>query len=294
MQRLVQWLVARPQNAVLALAATLLLPLMQLFSGVILVVLVLRHGTRVAATEAIVAAGLLAVVGLIAGTAVSEVVAAALTIWLPVLLLSVLIQATRSLTLTMQVSVIVAVLIVSGFHIIVGDPLEFWRVVLNTMVEIWTEMGLQEQANILMSEQASVAAQMTMLVVFSTWSLYSAMFLIGYMLYTQIPGVTVDFGRFRNLNFGRVIASAMALVSMLALATNAIWLQNIGFLLLAVFWLQGLAVVHWLHAEGHVPAFGLIAVYALMPILHVMLLMVLAVLGYSDAWFRLRRRKIAK
>jgi hypothetical protein len=217
-----------------------------------------------------------------------------LTTWLPVLLLAVLIQATRSLTLTMQVSVIVAVLIVGGFHIVVSDPLEFWQVMLTMMAEISREMGLQEQASILMSEQASVAGQMTMLVVFSTWSLFSIIFLFGYTLYTQIPGVTADFGRFRNLNFGRVIALAMALVSMLSLAINAIWLQNIGFLLFAIFWLQGLAVIHWWYAEGRVPAFGLIAVYALMPILHVMLLMALAVLGYSDAWFGYRRAKIAK
>ena len=294
MQRFVEWLVARPQNAVLALAATLLLPLLQLLSGVIFVVLVLRQGVRVAATEAIVAGGLLSLVALIVGASVPEVAATILTTWLPVLLLALLIQATRSLTLTMQVSVIVAVLIVGGFHIVVSDPLEFWQVMLTMMAEISREMGLQEQASILMSEQASVAGQMTMLVVFSTWSLFSIIFLFGYTLYTQIPGVTADFGRFRNLNFGRVIALAMALVSMSSLAINAIWLQNIGFLLFAIFWLQGLAVIHWWHAEGRVPAFGLIAVYALMPILHVMLLMALAVLGYSDAWFGYRRAKIAR
>jgi hypothetical protein len=294
MQRMVEWLVARPQNAVLALAATLLLPLLQLLSGVILVVLVLRQGVRVAVTEAIVAGGLLVLVALVVGASVPEVVAAMLTTWLPVLLLSVLILTTRSLTLTMQVSVIVAVLIVAVFHVAVSDPLEFWQVMLTMMADVSRDMGLQEQANILMSEQASVAGQMTMLVVFSTWSLYSVIFLFGYMLYGQKPGEAADFGRFRNLNFGRVIALAMALASMLAWATNVLWLQNIGFLLLAVFWLQGLAVIHWWYAEGRVPAFGLIAVYALMPILHVMLLMALAVLGYSDAWFRYRRVRIAK
>ena len=294
MQRMVEWLVARPQNAVLALAATLLLPLLQLLSGVILVVLVLRQGVRVAVTEAIVAGGLLVLVALVVGASVPEVVAAMLTTWLPVLLLSVLILTTRSLTLTMQVSVIVAVLIVAVFHVAVSDPLEFWQVMLTMMADVSRDMGLQEQANILMSEQASVAGQMTMLVVFSTWSLYSVIFLFGYMLYAQKPGEAADYGRFRNLNFGRVIALAMALASMLAWATNVLWLQNIGFLLLAVFWLQGLAVIHWWYAEGRVPAFGLIAVYALLPILHVMLLMALAVLGYSDAWFRYRRVRIAK
>jgi hypothetical protein len=290
-QRMVAWLVARPQNAVLALAGTLLLPLLQLLSGVILVVLVLKQGTRVATIEAVVAGGLLSVMALVVQASVPEVVVAVLTTWVPMLLLASLLKVTRSLTLTMQVFVIVAVMIVIGFHVVVSDPLAFWQQTLTTMAEVSRGMGLQQQADILMSEQASVAGQMTMLVVFSTWSLYAVIFLLGYLLFTQSPGEVKSFGQFRNLNFGRVIAITMASVSMLALATDAIGLQNIAFLLFAVFWLQGLAVVHWLHAKGHVPAFGVIAVYAMMPILHVMLLMALAVLGYTDAWFRYRRAK---
>lgn len=291
MQRMLEWLVARPHNAVLALAATLLLPLLQLLSGVILVALVLRQGARTAVVEAIVAGGLLSIVSLVVNAPVAEVIAAVLTIWLPMLLLAVLMQTTRSLTMTMQVSVIVAVLIVIGFHVVVSDPLEFWRTVLAAMAQLWTELGMPEQAEILMSEQASLAGQMTMLVVFSTWSLYAMVFLFGYMLYAQSSGEIRLFGRFRDLNFGRVIAVAMALVSVLALATGVLSIQNVAFLLFAIFWLQGLAVVHWLHAEGYVPVFGLIAVYALMPILHVMLLMALAVVGYTDVWFRYRRAK---
>ena len=52
MQALATWLVARPQNAVLGLAATLLLPAPQLTSGVILVLLLLAQGTRLALIEA--------------------------------------------------------------------------------------------------------------------------------------------------------------------------------------------------------------------------------------------------
>jgi hypothetical protein len=289
MQPMVAWLVARPQNAVLALAATLLLPLLQILSGVIMVLLVLRQGARVAATEALIAGGLLAVIALVVGASMQDVVAAMLTTWLPALLLAALMKASRSLTLTLQVSVIVAVLIVVVFHVAVADPLAFWQAMLTAMAEISKEMGLQEQAHFLMSEQALVAGQMTMMVVFSTWTLYSVVLLLGYYLYKGSPGESGDFGQFRNLSFGRVIALLMALVSMLAVATNAVWLQNVAFLLFAIFWLQGLAVVHWLHANGHMPLFGVIAVYVLMPILHVMLVMALAVLGYTDAWFRYRR-----
>ena len=44
------------------------------------------------------------------------------------------------------------------------------------------------------------------------------------------------------------------------------------------FWLQGLAILHWLYAAGHLPAQGsrIIAVYVLMPFLSVILVMSLA------------------
>ena len=57
-----------------------------------------------------------------------------------------------------------------------------------------------------------------------------------------------------------------------------------------VFWLQGLAIVHWMHAEGLLPLAAVVAVYILLPLLQVLLITVLAVLGFTDAWFGYRRR----
>ena len=59
MQPLVAWLVARPQNAVMVLAATLLLPVLQIFSGIFMVILVLKQGVRPA-----IFSGAMAAVGL--------------------------------------------------------------------------------------------------------------------------------------------------------------------------------------------------------------------------------------
>ena len=55
MQSVAAWLVARPQNAILALASTLLLPLLQIFGGAIMVLLVLRQGVRLAVIEGAIA-----------------------------------------------------------------------------------------------------------------------------------------------------------------------------------------------------------------------------------------------
>jgi hypothetical protein len=292
MQAVAAWLVARPLNAVLALAATISLPYLSFLSGVVLVLLVLHKGPKAAFLDAVIAGGLLAVVGLVAQGSLVTVLSGAVVMWLPAMLLAVILIATRSLTLTLQVSVIMAILLMVGFFLVVDDLVGFWRSILVAIVEVWRELGLTEQADLLDGQLDAVAEQMTTIAVLTSWTVHSVICVIGYLLYRSLPGETDDFGRFRDLNLGRVIAITMALASVAAVLSDAIWLQNIAFVMFFVFWLQGLAIVHWLYGEGHLPVFGVIAVYVLMPFLNVILLMGLAVVGYVDTWFRLRRPRI--
>jgi len=281
MQGIAAWLVARPQNAVLALAGTLLLPAPQLTSGVILVLLVLAQGMRLAAIEAgVAAAGLLAMSLLFGVSATSLLVLMAAT-WLPLAMLAGLLLKTRSLTLMLQVSVIAAIGGVLAFYVVVADPAAFWEPYLAMMAEVFAQNNLQLNTALLSAEV------MTVSVVLSMWMLYVVGLLLGYALYRRLPAETADLGRFQDLNFGRVLASAMAVVVVIAFIAG---LQNTAYVLFVVFWLQGLAIVHWLHGTGRLPLAALIAVYALLPFLQVLLMMALAVLGYVDAWFGFRRR----
>ena len=290
MQALAAWLVARPQNAVIALAATLLLPLLQMVSGVIMVLLVLKQGARIAVSEAAVAGVILALVALVTGSPLNQILMAAMSTWLPAIMLGLVLQATRSLTLTLQVSVLVAALAVVGFHIVIDDMVAHWKPVMTVVLEWARANNLQEWARIMESDPAMTANRLTMAIVLLSWMLYSVYLVFGYWLYKLIPGESGDYGRFSDLNYGRVIALTMALLSLLAFVTGAAWLQSVAFVLFAVFWLQGLAVVHWLHSVGNLPLLVVIMTYVLLPFLHVFLIMALAVLGYTDAWFTFRRR----
>ena len=78
--------------------------------------------------------------------------------------------------------------------------------------------------------------------------------------------------------------------SVVALLIGAAWLQNIAFVMFAIFWLQGLAIVHWMHGKEILPGFAVAMVYVLMLPLSAVVVVGLAVLGYIDAWFDLRRR----
>lgn len=262
----------------------MLLPAPQLTSGVIMVLLVLAQGARLAVMEALMAAAVLLTVSLLFGVSIGSISALMTGTWVPVLLLAALLRGSRSLTLTLQVSVIVAVLGMLGFYVVVADPVAFWQPYVEQMRELARSNNLQLNIELFSAEVMTISA------VLAFWMLYIIGLLLGYALYGRLPGETALFGRFRDLNFGRVIAFTLALASVLAFLVDASWIQNVAFVLFVMFWVQGLAIVHWLHGEGILPLAALIAVYALLPFLQVLLMTVLAVFGYVDAWFGFRRR----
>ena len=293
MQPIAAWLISRPQNAILGLAATyvLFLPLAGIFSGAVMVLLVLHHGVRRAMMYALLAAAVLALMALLSGGSAPQMAFAALMSWLPAYVLAALLGKWRSLTLTLQVSVIAASVGLLGFYAVLGDPSVFWSSWLaDEAAMLFREMGLHEQAAALVENQAAIAQQMTVLFVFTIWSLYAFGLLLGYALYSASLEQKSDFGRFCDLNFGRVLALIMAVASVAAVLSGAVWLRNFAFLVFVVFWIQGLAILHWLHAERRFPAVLLVVVYALIPLLSALPVLSFAVVGYTDAWFGYRTR----
>jgi hypothetical protein len=234
--------------------------------------------------EASIAASVLLTVSLLFGVSIASIATLMAGTWVPVFLLALLLLNSRSLTLTMQVSVIITALALVGFYVVVVDPVAFWQPYITTMAEIVKQNNLQLNTELLSAEVMTVSA------VLAFWVLYSVGLLLGYALYKGLPQETANFGRFRDLSFGRVIAFTMASTSLLAFVVDAAWLQNLAFVLFVVFWMQGLAIVHWLHGQGQLPLAAVIAVYALLPFLQVLLMTALAVFGYTDAWFDFRRR----
>lgn len=268
----------------MGLAVTLLLPAPQLTSGVIMALLVVAQGTRLAVIEGLIAAAVLVAVSLVFGVSVASITTLMLGTWVPVLLLAALLVRTRSLTLVMQVSVLVAVVAMMMFYIVVTDPVAFWQPYLVIMAE------LAKQSNLQLNMEMFTPDVMTVSAVLAFWLLYVVGLLLGYAMYQRLPAETGDYGRFRDFGFGRVIAIVLALASLLAFVVDVAWIQNLAFVLFVFFWLQGLAIVHWLHAEAILPVAAVVAVYILLPFLQILLMTALALLGYTDAWFNFRRR----
>ena len=290
MQSVATWLVARPHNAVLALAGTLLLPVLHLLSGAIIVLLVLQRGAQLALVLGAIAGVLLTAVAFLVGAPAGQVVFSIGLTLVPSVLLGVLLQATRSLTLTLQVAAILAAVAMLVFQLAVDDMVAFWQPVMVEWQQLAREIGLQAQADFIAAEPELAAKLLSLAAIVWRWLLYTVYLLFGYRLYQSLPIQTGDFGRFCDLNFGRVIALVMAVMSVIAWASGADLLQNVAVVLFAVFGVQGLAIVHWLHAERQLPKFAVYAVYGLVLVFQVLTIFALAVLGYMDAWFGYRNR----
>ena len=288
MRQVAAWLVARPQNAVLALGASMLMPVLQPFSGIVLILLVLAQGPRSALFQAALAGGsFLLVVSLLFGAPLAYVIVLLVSTWLPAFVLASVLKATRSFTLTMQASAIVAVLVALGMSLMIADAAAFWQ----PLLVIWSDMLQQNGAvtsAVLDISSQEFAKRVTVMVVLSAWMIYTLIFMLGYLLYGQLIEKTGVFGRIRDLNFGRVIASTLVLILVLSFVTGSVLLQNIAFILLTMFWLQAVALVHWLRTERRLPFVVVVGAYVL-PLVSSYVAIAMTVIGYLDAWFGLRR-----
>ncbi len=278
----------------LALGVSLLLPLLQLVGGVLLAMLVVARGVRVSSVLALLAGGTMTAFYALLGSPVSQVVAMIAATWLPVFVIAAIWQGTRSLRLTLQLSVIVAVAALIAFRVVAGDELVFWQQAVGTIEDAYRENGVSSPFSDLLARLTDhgrpLAAQLTAAAVAMSWLFAVAQFVLGGALYGRLPGERVAFGRMRDTDFGRVLAGIFLALLLLAFATGFRPLLQAGLVLLTAFLLQGFAAVHWLHLEKHAPPAVVWMTYAVAVFVFPYGLFAIAVFGYLDAWFGIRHR----
>jgi hypothetical protein len=290
------WLLARPQNAIFALVLAMLMPGLAMLSGSILLLTVLQQDVRRASLVAVAAATVLLAIELVAGAfdrggSALQLAIQVAFLWLPILGLSMVMRKTGSLTLTLQLSVMFVLIGVCLFFAQVNDPVVFWQDLMAADPLLQNLSGSLQQWQLMIgATDSQFAAIVVAMFAINAWYWLVAIIMLGYWMYSQLPDKSPQFGRFRDLNFGRVVAVLLAVTSVFAFVFDAAWMLSIALILFAVFWLQAAAMAHWLKARGIVPIFAVSAVYVLTILLPQYVFPALAVLGYTDAWFRYRDR----
>jgi hypothetical protein len=284
MRDVAAWLVARPQNAIPALSITLLIPILQPVSAIILVLLVLTKGAAGALRQVSLAAAIVAVGLMLSGMTWQNVMLIIALTWMPMFVLATSMLRTKSFVLTMQASVIVAAVAGVATGVLIDDAVEFWQ----PMIRAWIDIVGQSESESTVVNSPEFAENLGAVFVASVWFIYTLLFLAGYLLYGKMKEVDA-FGRIRDLNFGRVLASGLVLMIVLSAVTGLKLFELAAIVLFATFMLQGWTLMYWLFAERSWPIGAFFAV-SIVSVVSGFVSAMLMMVGYLDAWFNLRRR----
>lgn len=267
----------------------LIVPPLSLLSGAALALVTLRVGARHGATVLGLSSVAMVVLSMIASGRAWPALAFCLVEWVPVLGMALALRFTVSLSVTLQGAVVVAMAVLLGVHAVAPDVTDQWMGLLNEYMR--PAMG---QADI---PAASIdrllerlAGVMTGVVVASMLiSLTLSVFIARWwqaLLYN--PGGFKE--EFLSLRLGYAAAGLGVALFVGALLLQSPVLTELTLVALAVFFLQGIAVIHNLSARTKNPALWLIGAYGLVLLAFPQMTAALAALGVMDSFVNIRSR----
>ncbi|MFW2406100.1 MAG: hypothetical protein ACN4GT_15115 [Gammaproteobacteria bacterium] len=283
-----RWILQHRGARVGLIAGLLPLPLTGVLSAAIVVAVAVSRGWREAVFDAVAAMVVLAIVTAFAGGMWSQMAISGASTWSLAILLGTLTGIYGSLTLALQVLLVIGLVSLVVFSLVVGDTIGFWEGVLSNFAEQMVELGVQfSEPDALLQ----LAPMMSGLVGASVVSTSMIALIIG-AWWASGSGGPAFRSMFVQIRLGYVLGAVAVLAGIGTLflpgeaSGNALLLLGVGF----VF--QGLAVVHWLVATRGLPWIVLVPVY--LPFfmgasISVMALFLLASAGFVDNWYNLRR-----
>ena len=292
MQVLAAFILQGRWQAVMLLALTALLPVLNLGGAAVLALVTLRKGSQQGFLTLLISTCLLLVLAMGLFDSTLPVITLVTTFWLPLWILAGILRYSISLAVTLQAALVLALLCVLGFTIIIGDVAGWGRQLLERLLD-----PLLQQMQLADEQRSAIEAILAPLVLglFVGNALLSTLLslLLGRWWQSLLfhPG---GFGaEFRTLRLGRWPA-------WLALGLFVgIWLwqwpllANLLPLLLILYVFQGVAVAHGVVNRTKLSQGWLVGLYVLLLLLPQTLLL-LGLLGVVDAWVDIRARIAAR
>ncbi|MEL7310394.1 MAG: hypothetical protein AAFN07_02675 [Pseudomonadota bacterium] len=286
------WVMAYRHRQTAVITALFLVPLGIVVSVGVATASVLAHGVGGALPVLSGSLLILAVAGLVGPTHGLGLAAMSAAVLAGALFLGWLLRKTESLTLTVQISALIAMTGIVLFYVGIGDPQAFW-VKWAQASPIFNQTGwepTESQAEILSDSIRQLALFGTGIAGSAWWLLGVIGLVFGYHLWDIARDESESrFGRFRDLNLGRALAVLLLLQALLAALMGSTGVvANTAWVSIFAFSVHGVALVHWAQKKWKLPTMILPAAYVLYP-LGMWQLMSLA--GYVDSWFNFSRRQ---
>lgn len=282
-----EWLRRRRLLRIALIGLLFPLPLLAVVSAALVAMTTILHGWRLALQDCLGALLLLLLLTAFAGGYWVEIGVGAWLTWMVAVLLAHL-RREASLTLALQVAVLLGLAGTLAFLLWSPDPLAFWEQVLVELVERARIAGLQVEPS---DFGMGVVMVMTGMMAASAVASSMAALFLGSWWAGQHKGRT--FGQeFQLLSMGRVISLSAAVLGLLFVFGVRSFVDDLLLVLATGFIVQGLAVIHWHGARRGWPAVWPLALYlplVLLPAVAALEMLLLVLIGLVDNGYSLRR-----
>jgi len=269
---------------------SLILPPLSYISGAVVALVTLRQGVPQGAFVAFVAVLVLAVISMVSTGNILVAGVFGVVVWLPVLILAVVLRQTVSLPITLAVAALICGVAVFAFHLMIGNTVEWWQNILDkVLAEVFKQPGINAADVEMMRSAASQYMTGLMASAFFI-SMVLSVFLARWWQATLYNpgGFKLEFLQFR---VDRSIAILGALIMIWAMINPVPGnlASDLSIVISIYASVAGIALIHhWVDAtEAHKA--WIILLYLLLLFIAPQILVLLAIIGFADAWLNIRR-----
>lgn len=275
---------------------SLLLAPVSILSSAVTALVTLRQGAREGLFIAIMAALAFALLTWVALGSVAPAVGLLAVLWLPAWFLGSVLRSTRSLALAVQGALPLGLALIATYYMQFQDPTAEWHRLLEPFGQ-----GLVDSKLIPPDQQAELVESFAQWMTGILAALYQLQLTASLLVARWWQAALYNPGGFRrefhNLRLHRMLAFATLPIVVLAFMgdrENVQVLDYVALLLMAAYFVQGLALVHGLIGKTKGKQGWLVATYVLLIMAMPHMFVTLFVAGYADAWFDFRARVRAR
>ena len=272
---------------------SLRMPPLGMLSSALVALVTLRNGEREGLQLMLLSSVACAALGFaVLGTA-APVIAVLLVFWLPVWLVAVVLRVGRSLPLAVEAAAVMGALLIVGIYVFVADPVSLWR---ESLEELFAEPLLQSGVG----DASAVAALLDEAARLMTGMLAAGFFLqlvVALLLGRWWQAHLYKPGGFREefhaFRLDRVLAyAALPFLAGVFLTGGGLadFFRDGALLLGSAYLVQGMALVHGISGAVAANQAWLIGFYVLLVIAMPQAVVIVATLGYVDAWVDFRAK----
>lgn len=296
-QALANYAVRGPvQSALLAssvLLLSLVLPPLVVISSALVALTWLRQGARSGMMAVGLALAASTVVAMVSGLQPLAPAAVMLSSWMPVIVMAVVLRSTIRLELAIAAGAVLVLIGVLLVYLVIDDPAAGWR----EIIAIIANSAELRPRNLQDAEPEQIKDLLDKTSTLMTGFYASTLFVIAtlsLLLARSWQAKLFNPGgmkrEFHELRFGKIVSAAGLVALLAAQVTGFEVLNSVAMVLATLFTIQGMAVVHSAVDRLGLRTAWLVAAYVLLLMMVPHSLMVIGLLGISDAWVDYRAR----